>query len=70
MEYHLAALENSRARVITVPRGESPSGLASGCHVLNSYIVKAEAQERCNLENDPARSELLTSGQLKVHKTR
>jgi hypothetical protein len=68
-EYFLVVLQNGRAEVVDVPNGESPNDVAKNYYLLDSFLVRAEAQERCHVENDPIKRELLMSGKLKVHKT-
>jgi len=68
-EYYLAVLTRGRAEVIDVPPGESPNETAKQYHLLDSYVVRAEAQERCDVENDPIKRGLLMSGKMKFHNT-
>lgn len=73
-QYYFAALKNGRAEVVTAPSGLSPNDCAQDCGaegycILDAYIVKAEAEQRCDVENDLVKRELLVEGKLRVHKT-
>jgi hypothetical protein len=67
MEHHFAVLRNDgRAAVISVPLGDNPNAVAEGYNVLEDYSTPEAAEERCEIENDPAKRELFVYGELKV----
>jgi hypothetical protein len=68
--YYLVVLDSPRAEVIEVPEGDSPNYTAANHNVLDSYTIRSEAQERCDIENDPVKRGLHAPGKLKVRRTR
>jgi hypothetical protein len=62
MPYYFVVMKGGWAEIVTVPPGESPNEIAKGYYVLAQSTIQAEAQQRCDDENNPIRREALLLG--------
>ncbi len=70
MSYYVVVLEDGRARVVVVLANENPDAATEQFVRLDSYASMEEAQQRCDIENDPVKRELFLYGELKVQPPR
>jgi len=68
MSHYVVVLEGGRARIAVVQANENSDAATEKCVRLECYPSMEEAQQRCDIENDPVKRELYLFGDLKVQR--